>query len=83
VEEATAAIFDGSDLRGTECDELRHLAAALRPAPVIALLDFPRIEDHHRALCAGAAAVLSKPLSVDDLFWQLDHVAEGRMGVPA
>jgi len=33
------------------------------PTPVIALLDFPRIEDYDRALEAGAAAVLSKPTS--------------------
>ncbi len=74
VEGATAAIFDGSDLRGGELEELKHLCGTLRPAPVIALLDFPRIEDYHRALNAGAAVVVSKPLHVDDLFWQLDRV---------
>ena len=74
VEGATAAIFDGSDLRGEEFDELQHLAATLHPAPIIVLLDFPRIEDHSRARSAGAAAVVSKPLHVDDLFWELDRV---------
>ena len=74
VEGATAAIFDGSDLRGAELDELRHLADTLHPTPIIALLDFPRIEDHRRARTAGAAAVVSKPLHLDDLFWELDRV---------
>ena len=76
VEGATAAIFDGSDIRGEELDELKHLAATLGSAPIIALLDFPRIEDYHRALSAGAAAVISKPLHLDDLFWELDRVLE-------
>jgi len=81
VEGATAAIFDGSDCRGAELGQLRQLVVALDSSaaggavPVVALLDFPRIEDHDRAVRAGAAAVLSKPLHVEDLYWQLDRVA--------
>ena len=74
VEGAAAAIFDGSDCRGRQLRQLEHLAAMLRPAPVIALLDFPRIEDCNRALGAGAAAVVSKPPHLEDLFWQLDRL---------
>jgi len=77
VEGATAAIFEGSDCREEQLDELRHLAAALRPAPIVALLDFPRIEDRRRALSAGAAAVVSKPLQLEDLFWEMDRALEG------
>ena len=72
VEGAVAAIFDATDLSAGEYDDLRHLTTALHPAPVIALLAFPRSEDHRRALSAGAAAVVSKPLAVDDLFWELN-----------
>jgi hypothetical protein len=32
------------------------------------------VEDRDRALAAGAAAVLAKPLLLEDLFWQLDAV---------
>jgi CheY-like chemotaxis protein len=76
IEGATAAVFDASDLRGEELDQLRRLRDALGRTPVIALLDFPRIEDQRRALAAGATAVLSKPLYLDDLFWQLDQMSE-------
>jgi len=76
VEGAAAAIFDGSDCRGEELSQLEHLAATFRPAPIVALLDFPRIEDHRRAMAAGAAAVVSKPLQLDELFWQLDRVLQ-------
>ncbi len=72
VEGATAAIFDYADLNDDELDDLRRLAAAIHPAPVVALMSFPRIEDHRRALAAGAAAVLSKPLILDDLFAEID-----------
>lgn len=72
---AMATIFDGSDLSPDECSQLGRLTAALHPAPVVALLAFPRAEDRRRALSAGAATVLSKPPAVDDLFWELEKVA--------
>lgn len=74
VQGATAVIFDGSECQGEELDDLRRLAAELAPAPLVALLDFPRPEDCDRVLAAGAAAVLAKPLHLADLFWQLERV---------
>ena len=73
---ATAAIFDAGACLDEELDQLDDLAAALAPTPVVALLEFPRIDDHDRALAAGAAAVCSKPLLIDDLFWQLDRLID-------
>ena len=67
VKGATAAIFDGTDLGPDECDELQRMAAALQPAPVVALLSFPRIDQERLARSCGAAVVLSKPVSVEDL----------------
>jgi CheY-like chemotaxis protein len=78
MEGAVAVIFDGGEFGQREADELCSLAAAMPPAPIVALLEFPRIEDYRRALACGARAILSKPLLVDDLFWQLDQFyAEG------
>ncbi len=71
---ADALLFDGTDCQDHELDELARLAASVRPAPVVVLLDFPRVEDRDRAVAAGAAAVLAKPLLLEDLFWQLDAV---------
>jgi DNA-binding NarL/FixJ family response regulator len=71
---ADALVFDGTDCAGRELTELSRLAATVRPAPVVVLLDFPRVEDRDRALAAGAAAVLGKPLLLEDLLWQLDAV---------
>ncbi len=79
VQGATAAVFDGTDGSGNEWAELARTVTMLHPTPVIALLAFPRIEDRRRALSAGAAAIISKPLLVEDLFWQLDAV-EARQG---
>jgi len=75
---AAAVLFDGDSLGPRACTSneregrLRRLIAEFRPAPVIAMLGFPRIEDHDAATAAGAAAVLSKPLALEDLFWELD-----------
>ena len=41
VEGATAAIFDGTSLHDADCEQLRRLAAMVRPGPVVALLMFP------------------------------------------
>lgn len=73
--EVAAAVFDSSDCRGAELDRLRELVARVAPAPVLVLVDFPRIEDHQRITGAGAAAVRSKPLLLEDLFWQLDRAS--------
>jgi hypothetical protein len=73
VEGARTAIFDAAELDDSKYEELGRFVAAVRPCPVLALLAFPRIEDHQRALAAGAAVVLSKPLSVEDLFWQIER----------
>ena len=75
-----AAVFDATECRGEEAAFLERLVAAIRPAPVLALLDFPRVDDCDRALAAGATAVLAKPLLIDDLFWHLDRMEEGGKG---
>jgi CheY-like chemotaxis protein len=54
--------FDGQVAR------LQSLALAVRPAPVVALLSFPRIDQTQAALAAGASAVLSKPLRLAEFF---------------
>ena len=67
-------IADLAETDGLADGVLAALVERLRPAPVVAMLDFPRVEDCDRALAAGVVAVLSKPLVLADLFWHLDHV---------
>ncbi len=75
IKNAAAAVFDVANLAESEWNAISRLSAALRPAPVIALLPFPRSDDDRQARSAGAAAVLSKPLALDDLYWELDRIA--------
>jgi len=70
----TAAVFDGDDCRGRDLAALERLVRVLGRVPVIALLDFPRVQDVRRARAAGAAAVVSKPLLPEDLLWHLDRL---------
>lgn len=54
---------------------LQKIRDVFGDAPVVALTDFPRVEGQQQLTAAGAAAVLSKPLLVTDLAWQLDRLA--------
>ena len=71
---AAAVLLDGSDCRGEECDELRRLAAAMAPAPLVALLDFPRIEDFDRARIGRRRRGALEAAAIGDLYWHLDRV---------
>jgi len=73
---ATAVLWDDACCERPQAVEIARLAEAVRPAPMIALLHFPRVQDHDRALAAGAAGVVSKPFLLDDLFWQLDRAVQ-------
>ena len=63
-----AIVIDGTDFQRAELETLRRIAARYPQTRRIALMDFPRIEDRRRLLAAGAAAVLSKPIGVEELF---------------
>jgi hypothetical protein len=62
-EQPTAALWDGGQLDDAELKSLAALCARLSPhnAPVIVLLDFPRIEHFSMAKAAGAGALMAKP----------------------
>jgi len=70
-----AALWDASQFHEEQAESLQAFVRSLGNAPLIALLNFPRAEDYLRALAAGAAAIISKPLLLSDLFWQLDQLA--------
>ncbi len=72
-----AALYDMADTSPNDFAELTAFAAQLRPAPVFALMHFPRIQDLRNAACYGAASVLSKPLVLHDLFRQLAGLRAG------
>jgi len=65
-----AAIYDGAALDLAGWAELRQLSAAVSPAPTLALLDAPRIQDVRLARTLGAS-VLAKPFRIDELLWLL------------
>jgi hypothetical protein len=71
-----AGIWDGSQLGGTEGESLSAFSARLTSyqAPVVALLDFPRVEHIDMASKAGAMAVLGKPYQVANLHAELERL---------
>jgi hypothetical protein len=74
VEGSTAVLWDDIHCGAPRAAAIATVAEAVRPAPIIAMLHFPRAGDRDRALAAGAATVLSKPFLLDDLFWHLDRL---------
>ena len=73
----TAGIWDGGQLGARE---LKHLTKFCRQTngPVIALLDFPRLEHFKQARAAGAAAVFAKPYIVKELVAALEQNAPSK-----
>jgi len=62
----TAGIWDGGQLSESELQRLTSFCRQVS-GPVVALLDFPRIEHIQQAESAGAAAVMAKPYIVEEL----------------
>ena len=85
-----AGIWDGGQLSDNELASLATFASRLkfangaasgaevRPAPVIALLDFPRVEHLTDVKRVGGAAILAKPYQVAHLAMELERLAPQR-----
>ena len=71
VSPPAAILWDGATSRIDELATIRRKTTA----PIVALIDFPRADDVRRATESGAAAVLGRPLILDNLFWHLDRLA--------
>ncbi len=74
IEGAAAGLLDLADARPDDLDELAHFVARLQPAPILALMHFPRTQDVRLATQCGAAGVLSKPIQLEDLLSRLAQV---------
>lgn len=74
VQGAAAALWDTRPETAADRHAVREVLSAVGHAPLIAIAGFPRPEDVERARAAGVAAVVSKPLLVRDLFWQLEQL---------
>jgi hypothetical protein len=77
---AVLAVWDGDRCGNAEAAQLGAFVAAVRPAPVAALLAFPRIEERSSALAAGAKDVFSKPACLKQLLAHVICPAVDRTG---
>lgn len=59
-------IWDGGQLSAREITRLASFCSKIN-GPVVALLDFPRVEHFEQARAVGATAVLAKPYIVEEL----------------
>ena len=72
-----AGLLDMADTGPSDMEQLTEFTRAAAPAPVIAMMHFPRIHEVEATRRAGAASVLSKPYSLDGLFQQLADLIRG------
>lgn len=80
IDGLAAVVWDvppGEAFALTSCRELRAL---VDPAPLLALVGFPRHDFAQDLRTAGAAAILPKPCNLADLAWQLDEWASRQAG---
>ncbi len=64
--QAAAGIWDGGQLSDRELHRLSRFCQQV-DGPVVALLDFPRVEHFAAARAAGAAAVFAKPYVMEEV----------------
>jgi hypothetical protein len=76
VQGVHAVLFDGVSADAAQLHEIGQCARRFHPARLTVLADFPRIEDVIQMHAAGAAAVLAKPVLLEDLFWQLGQAPQ-------
>jgi DNA-binding NarL/FixJ family response regulator len=77
VEGVAAAVYDMPDTRPADLARLGAFTATVAPAPVMALMHFPRRHEVDQAQAAGAAEVISKPASVGPLLERLARRVKG------
>lgn len=72
----TAGIWDGGQLDAEEHENLAAFCRRLKAhnAPVVTLLDFPRVEHVEQSHSAGAAALLAKPYQLAALHNELTRL---------
>jgi CheY-like chemotaxis protein len=81
---AALGIWDGGQLNDAESQDLFDFCSEFRahPAPVIALLDFPRRDSVDRAIQLGATAILGKPWLNANLVQTIEQLT-ARKSLPA
>jgi CheY-like chemotaxis protein len=73
-EQRTIGIYDAAACDAEMIEEFRELAVNCPAAHWLVLANFPRPEDERRLREAGAAAVLSKPLVIDEFYAALGRL---------
>lgn len=68
LEGPDAILWEGSP---HQLDDLQSTHFRYQRVPILALLDFPRIDDVERAITLGATEILAKPMHLDDLFTRI------------
>ncbi len=71
-------IYDAAADARQEASLLGDVSGRWPRTPIVVLCDFPRTTDRDLLLAQGASTVVSKPLLIEDLFWEIDRLLKAR-----
>jgi hypothetical protein len=74
----TLVVYDAQPDFARRAHEIRGIKQRMPDADILALIDFPRIEERHQVLDLGATEILSKPFVVDHLLTRIALCVSGR-----
>ena len=77
------AIWDDSSDARHAVIPIEIFAGEIAPAPIIATMSFPRIDDCERLSRFGVKFVLGKPLMIEDLLWQIEALIKAHRSMSA
>lgn len=72
-------VFEAAALGYDQSQDALRWARGWHGVPLVALCEFPRIEDREAWTSAGVRAVLARPVLVDDLRWHLAALLETKV----
>jgi len=79
---ASVAIWEGIDGGAHDVLQIGQLRDALGDVPIVAILDFPRVDREEALRVAGVVGMVGKPFQLDDLFARVEQAAKGAANQP-
>ena len=70
-EDLSAILCNGGTSHRQDLHRIKHLAHQFPGLPLVAVVGYPRFDDHQRLLAAGACQMVSKPYLLDELLTAL------------
>jgi CheY-like chemotaxis protein len=72
IDDISAIVCETNDARPATLARIGELSRQFAPSPVLAVVNFPQVEDIRQIISAGAVAVVGKPFTLHEILAQLE-----------